>query len=60
MLRHPYIGRTTKVQGVPLTDSKANLSINWSEGDDKLEVLDGSQGKSIPKWVLICINLLSK
>ena len=43
-LKHPWLGRVTACQPLRETQKTKAFSINWTHGDQKAEVLDGTLG----------------
>ena len=44
---YPYVGRVTKYDMEVALAEPTVLGLNWSHGDDKLEIIDGMTGRSI-------------
>jgi len=49
-LNHPDLGRVTVYDPPRETEKTKSISINWTFGDDKPEVCDGSQGLCVERY----------
>ncbi|KAJ1216885.1 hypothetical protein NDU88_004483, partial [Pleurodeles waltl] len=45
LVNRPYISRVTAAYPVQIDVANQYLSLNWSQGDISLEVVDGQKGK---------------
>jgi len=49
-LNHPELGRVTVYDPPRETEKTKSISINWTAGDEKAEVCDGSQGLCVERY----------
>ena len=48
ILQHPYLGTLSKVKALAKGSEGIvpSLGLNWSDGDEKLEIVNGTDGRS--------------
>ena len=49
---YPYVGRVSAYDLKMARQEPAIVSVNWSQGDAKLEMVDGTVGRSTELWVI--------
>ena len=48
-VNHAYLGRVTRYNMAIQSEMPSQLSVNWSKGDEKIEIISGRTGKSIER-----------
>ena len=48
-VNHTYLGRVTRYNMDIKSDVTSQLSVNWSKGDEKIEIVAANTGKSIDR-----------
>jgi hypothetical protein len=55
-INHPKLGRVTLYETARETQKTKELSLHWSLGDERAEVMDGTKGLCIDKYVQCSLN----